>query len=178
VLTGPAAFTDLGGLLVDAVLARFRANGLEIPRTSGIVPAPVVWDDCQCGQLAVAVTRIVGSVDGRVEAFGPDGGAGTAPPPTAAMPTPPFLLGELQVAMLRCADATPTQDTLTAEAGQVHADAYWTTVAVACELERLRKAGEIEDYGLRDQPFLPAQGGCQGAQVNAVVGVEFLCPCP
>ena len=176
-LSGPAAFTDLGGLLVDAVLARFRTQGLEIPRTSGVVPAPVVWDDCACGQLAVAVTRISPSVNGQIEAFGGDPGTGLPPAPTVAMPTPPFLLGELQVAVLRCADATPTQETLTREAAQVHADAYWTTLAVVCELKRLREADEIEDYQLRDQPFLPAAGGCQGAQVNAAVAINFACPC-
>lgn len=178
-LSGPAAFTDLGGLLVDAVLARFRAQGLEIPRTYGVVPAPVVWDDCACGQLAVAVTRISPSVNAQIEALGGDTGTGLPAAPTVAMPTPPFLLGELQVAVLRCADAsgTPTPATLTREATQVHTDAYWTTLAVVCELKRLREADEIEDYQLRDAPFLPAAGGCQGAQVNATVAINFSCPC-
>jgi hypothetical protein len=179
-LAGPAAFTDLGGLLVDAVLARFRTHGLDIPVAAGVVPAPVVWDDCACGQLAVAVTRISPSVNALTEAFGGDPGTGGPPIPSSAMPTPPFLLGDLQVAVLRCADAsgTPSPEILAAEAVQVHTDAYWATVAVVCELQRLREAGEIEDYTLRDIPFLPAQGGCQGAQVNVTVAVNFLCPCP
>lgn len=179
-LTGPTAFPVLGGLLVDAVLARFRANSITIPQTYGVVPAPVVWDDCSCGQLAVAFTRISPSVNGQIESFGGDAGTGGPPIPTAAMPTPRFLLGELQVAVLRCADASgdPSSATLAREAAQVHADAYWTTVAVVCELKRLREADEIEDYQLRDQPFLPSQGGCQGAQVNAAVAVNLNCPCP
>ena len=178
-LTGPTAFPVLGGLLVDAVLARFRANGVTIPQTYGVVPAPDVWDDCSCGQLAVAFTRISPSVNGQIEAFGADTGTGLPAGPTVTMPTPPFLLGELQVAMLRCADTSgdPSSETLAREAAEVHADAYWTTLAVVCELKRLREAGEIEDYQLRDQPFLPAAGGCQGAQINAAVAINLNCPC-
>jgi hypothetical protein len=181
-LTGPTAFPVLGGLLVEAVLARFRANSVVTPPVAGVVPAPIVWDNCDClegGQLSVAVTRIAPSVNGQIESFGGDTGTGGPPIPTAAMPTPRFLLGELQVAVLRCADASgdPSSETLAREAAQVHADAYWTTLAVVCELKRLREADEIEDYQLRDQPFLPAAGGCQGAQVNAAVAINFSCPC-
>lgn len=179
-LSGPVAFPTIGGYLADAVKARLQANGLEVPDRVGVVPAPIVADDCQCGLLAVAYGRIVGSHDGRTEAgtsaAGPQGGVF----PTVALPWPSFLVGEFQVAVLRCADATgtPSAETLAAEADQVHADAYWTLVAVACELDRLKRTQEIEDYELRDDPFLPAQGGCQGAQVNAAVGVPFRCPCP
>ena len=66
---------------------------------------------------------------------------------------------------------------LDTEAGQVHADAYWTMVGVACELQRMLQDDEIIDYSLADEPFLPAQGGRQGAQVNASVSVPFTCPC-
>ena len=174
-LSGPAAFPAIGQRLVDAVLARFAAKGIEPPDRAGVVPAPIAADDCQCGLLAVAVARIVPSQDGKVE-----GVAQEFPPPTAAQPWMPFLLGEFQVAVLRCAttEATPSARTLSTEASGVHADAYWTMVAVVCELDRLRRAGDIEDYAVREQPFLPAQGGCQGPQLNVAVSVEFLCPCP
>jgi hypothetical protein len=174
-LTGDDAFGTLGQHLVDAVLAQFAAKGIEPPDRAGVVPAPIVADDCQCGLLAVAVARITPSQDGKVEGL-----AAEVQPPTAAQPWMPFLLGELQVAVLRCAttEATPSARTLSAEATGVHADAYWTMVAVVCELNRLRQAGEIEDYSVRDQPFLPAQGGCQGPQLNVGVSVDFRCPCP
>jgi hypothetical protein len=180
VLSGPTAFATIGNLLVDAVTARLRSEGLWTSgMTGGLVPAPIVWDDCRCGQLAVAFSRLAPSIDGRNEAFGGDPGTGVPATPTVAMPTPPFLLGELQVAVLRCADAsgTPSPDTLTAEATLGLADAHWTLVAVACELKRLLDANEIIDYTLRDTPFLPSAGACQGAQINATVTVPLQCPC-
>jgi hypothetical protein len=179
VLSGPSAFPTIGRQLVDAVTARLQANGLTVPDRASITPAPIVWDDCQCGLLAVAVPRIFGSHDGRAEITAAAAGPQGAPIPTSALPSPSFLVGEFQVAVLRCADATgtPSADTLAAEASEVHADGYWALVAVACELQRLREAGEIEDYTIGDTPFLPTQGGCQGAQVNATASVPFRCPC-
>lgn len=179
-LTGPTAFPTIGQNLLDAVVARFRTEGVTVPQTVGLVPAPVVWDDCDCGQLSVAVSRIVGSQDGRLESFGPEGGiGGGAAVPTRVMPTPPFLIGEFQVSVLRCSDASgdPSAVTLEAEARRGFADVHWTTVAVACELQRMLTVDDIEDYSLRDQPFLPSSGGCQGAQVNAAVSVNLFCPC-
>jgi hypothetical protein len=174
--TGPAAFPTIGGFLLDAVQARFASHGVPRLERAAVVPAPIVWDDCHCGLLAVAVTRISPSVDGRV---GADAGDIGIPAPTPAMPWPPFLLTDVQVAVLRCAtvEGDPSAEVLAAEGVQVHTDAYWTLVAVTCELDRLRRAGEIEDYVLRDQPFLPAAGGCQGSLLNAAVSVPFKCPC-
>lgn len=179
-LSGPAAFPTIGRYLVDAVTSRLRNAGLTVPDRASVVPAPIVADECECGLLAVAVARVVGSLDGRTEAAGIPVTSTGQPIPTEAMPWPPYLLGELQVAVLRCAttDGVPTAQQLADEADEVHADSYWTTVAVVCELDRLRRAKEIEDYLFGDEPFLPAQGGCQGAQVNVSVGVPFLCPCP
>lgn len=182
-LTGPTAFPVLGGLLVDAVLARFRAEGLTLPPRAGIVPAPIVADDCQCGLLAVAVPRIYGSDVALQDPIGggvPTGpGAGT-PYPADEIPT--FLNGEFQVVIMRCADipndGVPSAETLVREATEVHADAYWVQVAVSCELVRLTRAGEIVDYAIGDQPFIPNQGGCQGGQYNVTAAVQNVCPCP
>src|SRR5215216_3401826 len=166
-LSGPSAFTDLGDLLLAAVTARLRDNGLVVPDRIAVVPAPIVADDCSCGLLAVAVPRIYGSdialqdPAGGGVAAGP--GAGT---PYPADEVPSFLNGDLQIAVMRCADippdGTPTAETLAREAVTVHADAYWVQVAVSCELARLAQVGEIVDYALGDQPFIEPQGGCQG----------------
>lgn len=176
-LSGASAFPTVARYLLEAVVGRYQAAGLSVPDRVGLVPAPIVADDCDCGQLAAAFPRISPSVDGRVS--GGPGDVGVPEPPTVAIPTPPFLVAELQVAILRCATTqpTPSMETLAAEAGGVQADAYWTLVGVMCELQRLHAADLIEDYRFLEQPFLPAQGGCQGSQVNAQVSVPFLCPC-
>ena len=182
-LSGPTAFTDLGDLLLAAVAARLRDNGLDVPGRIAVVPSPIVADDCQCGLLAVAVPRIYGSDI----ALQDPGGGGVAAGPGAGTPypadeVPSFLNGELQVAVMRCTDippdGTPTAETLAREAIEVHADAYWVQVAVSCELARLTRIGEIIDYALGDQPFIPNQGGCQGGQYNVTVAVNATCPCP
>jgi hypothetical protein len=177
-LSGEAAFAQIGELLLAAILTRFQQHGISAPERVGLVPAPIVWDDCQCGQLAVTTPRIYGSAAPPLE--GPAGGPTGAPVPTEALPWPPFLVGEYQAAVLRCAttDPVPTTRVLQAEFQAAHRDAYWTLVAVACELHRLLELEEIVDYQLGDQPFLPAQGGCQGAQLNLTVTVPFWCPCP
>jgi hypothetical protein len=174
VLAGWDAFTIVGNHLVDAVQARLRDTPAGVPPRAGMVPSPIVWDQCDCGLLAVAVARIYPSV-------APPADAATVetPTPTAALPWPPFLVGQYQVAVLRCAttDAVPTADQLASEHEVVQRDAYETLVAVTCTLHALYEGGDIEDYEVADQPFLPAQGGCQGGQLNATVTVPFLCPC-
>src|SRR5215216_5949451 len=180
-LSGPTAFTDLGDLLLAAVAARLRDNGLDVPGRIAVVPAPIVADDCQCGLLAVAVPRIYGS---DIALQDPAGGGVSAGPgaatPYPADEIPTYLNGELQVALMRCADipddGVPSVETLTREAVEVHADAYWVQVAVSCELARLARAGEIIDYALGDQPFIPNQGGCQGGQYNVTAAVQNECP--
>src|SRR5215216_2257331 len=181
-LSGPTAFTDLGDLLLAAVAARLRDNGLDVPGRIAVVPSPIVADDCSCGLLAVAVPRIYGS---DVALQDPGGGGVAAGPgfgtPYPADEVPSFLNAEIQVAVMRCADippdGTPTAGTLAREAGEVHADAYWVQVAVSCELARLTRTGEIIDYALGDAPFIGPSGGCQGAQFNVTAAVPFLCPC-
>jgi hypothetical protein len=181
-LSGPAAFTDIGGYLLTAVEVRLRENGLEIPNRIAVVPSPIVADDCSCGLLAVTVSRIYGS---DIDLQDPVGGGVTSGPgfgtPYPADEIPTILNGELQVAIMRCAsipdDGTPDAETLAQEAVEVHSDAYWVQVAVACELARLKRTREIEEYALGDAPFIGPQGGCQGAQFNVTASVPFLCPC-
>jgi hypothetical protein len=182
-LSGPSAFVLVADNLLVAVRARLAENGVDIPNRIAVVPSPIVADDCQCGLLAVAVPRIYGSDTPLQD---PSGGAVPAGPgagsPYPADEIPSFLNGELQVAIMRCADippdGTPSAETLAAEAVQVHADAYWVQVAVSCELARLKAVREIDDYALGDQPFIPNQGGCQGGQYNVTVAVPAECPCP
>jgi hypothetical protein len=181
-------FPQVGDRLVGAVQARLAVTPAGAAGRATVVagrPELVAWDDCCKGLLYVATGRVYGS-----DSFPAERGAGTPGPGLAGGSTrvpewAGMLVAEMALVLVRCAAVPLEPDQLAvppatqrAEATTQDTDAYEALVAVVCELEAMRRAAEVDDYLVRDQPTVGPQGDCQGSQLNLLVAVPFLCPCP
>lgn len=146
------------------------------------------WDACDCdGLLLVTINRLYGThsfPDDTASALAVGVTAAGGPIASNVLPWASDVAAELSVQVLRCAQLPPegnlTVDSqvLTAESARAQLDAATVRTAVICLYAAMTAAGELEDYEVRDQPPLGPQGGCVGSQLNSVVSVPFLCPCP
>jgi hypothetical protein len=191
VATDPAlAFQRIAGRILDAVQAALDHTPAGRVGRAAIAAGTAdnaAWDACDCdGLLLLTINRHYGThafPDDTASALtvGPTGGGIIA---SNILPWAADLAAEISVQLLRCAAVPPDGSiavapaVLTAESERAQRDAYTVRTAVICLLDGMVQAGEIEDYEVRDQPPLGPQGGCVGTQLNTVVSVPFLCPCP
>jgi hypothetical protein len=168
---------DLAAALRDCVADTLEASATAgLPERVCVVPGAIAWDDCQCGQLAVTVTRLYPSNRFPQELSG----QGSDVPSRCGA----ALLGvDLTVQVVRCAPSPTDADpavacaALEATAQMVLDDAYWTRVGVVCCLRDLEDETTITDWLVRAQTPAGPQGGCVGSDLAVTVAVPYDCPC-
>ncbi|OFW55849.1 MAG: hypothetical protein A2Y75_05390 [Candidatus Solincola sediminis] len=135
-----------------------------------VTQGEVAWDECDCGQLSVAVTRVT-----TTETF-----------PAETQPRRPcgdIMMIELQVGIVRCVPSADVNGTappagdLTAAAGISFLDIYdirATTQDVLCTLV---DTNVIQDFFIGDQTSTGPLGGCGGSVLNVKVAFVHCMGC-
>lgn len=165
-LTGSVAFYTVAESLLLAVTVQLNGTTAGVPTRVGIMPGLIAWDDCECGQLAVNVTRLYD-----YDTF-PEERTLTNVYCTAA-----GVAAEITVQVARCApnpsnsDVSPSVEALRVSALGNIADAWEIQLAVICELQRLLDIRDISNFVVRDVITIGPEGGCVGAELHAVVGL-------
>lgn len=142
-----------------------------VPR-SCVITGEIAWDDCECGQLVVALATTFPYT----EFPNPDEGANQTPCGSPKWAT------TYTVSMLRCSpetdtEAPPTCEDLGAAARQSAADAVAVMNALRCCLRDLKRGREIIEYQIGTTTFVGAEGMCQGSATDVTVGILGGCPC-
>lgn len=166
-------FYEVGQLLVTNV-AQSLVDSVGGPvQRACVVPGDIVWDDCNCGLLAVTVLRWFLSDDFPESSSGFAASSNTRTTPCDL----PWLVGELHVQVVRCAP-TPGDNAvsvpcveLDAAAQILWSDAYVTITETVSTLCGLREADQIIDYVLGGQETRGPLGDCVGSDLTVQVGL-------
>ena len=177
-LKGPDGLYEITAELAASAQADLTAAGGRYDRACP-VPGAIAVDACECGLLAVSVTRTYLTSDFPTEQ-GAGGAAGAAPAgPCAAA----FLAADLTVQAMRCAPGPDSQGeppscpALAAAAREVTSDAWHVRRAVTCRLQDLLDGGQLIDYQVGAQSFMGPEGGCVGSALAVTVAVDNPCDC-
>lgn len=163
-ITGPLKWHTVAAALRDAIYAALTTK----PDRSGVVPAAIAWDECDCGLLAVSIARSHFS-----EEFPEELTLRTS----SADCDQPWEVAELVIQIIRCApnpvgdNLAPTVAALDASAQEVIRDAHETLYATKATLCQMRDDEDIVDYFLRTQEAQGPEGGCVGSELRVLVGL-------
>lgn len=161
------AILDVAGIVVSGC-----ALALENQSSGGLVKRQVItlgevaWDNCQCGQLALTITRIYLS-----QQF-PQDASRQQPCPTGAF------VADCSLSIVRCVPGPdqngnpPKSSELLTAAGIELQDAYFVWTTTECILKRLTDALPygLTDYVVIDQVPLGPLGGCAGTELHFKMG--------
>lgn len=170
-IRGPLGFYTVSQtLLVDIYDALSDSLG-GAPQRSCVVPGEIVWDQCNCGLLAISPRHWFVS-----DEF-PEGALGRG----VLRESPcdlPWLVGEITIQVVRCAP-TPEGATmisvpcskLDAAAQILISDAYVTLTETISTLCELKATDQIVDYVLGEQVTSGPEADCVGSELSVFVGL-------
>lgn len=136
------------------------------PQRSCVVPGEVVWDECQCGMLAVN-WRVVS----RSNTF-PASASETSQTSCAT----PYTTVQVGVTMLRCTAGmdengeAPTCAALEDDAFVMTADMVAIRGALGCCLQSMYRDGNLADWAMGQTISIGPQGGCDGSFTDLILG--------
>jgi hypothetical protein len=157
--------TGIGAAVRDALAD--TPDGIP-GRVCLLVPGAIAADGCDCGQLALSISRIFPSSSFPGEATVDEGAAGCPPPILAAMIT---------VSLFRCVPTVdddlepPSCEVLLASAVSWDADVAAIRRALACHLAELADRGVIVGYVIGATTPVGPSGACIGADTTVTIGV-------
>lgn len=169
----PTTFTNIVTGVGEAIYTEILATGggPEIKRKCLLVPGQIVWDDCQCGQLAQTITSVFPSnsfpapaTDQRTTACGPY-----------------MMVATVIVSMTRCTTVLaegadpPRCVTLMDEAVKLERDRYAMYHAAACALKSLRDVYQILEFAVGTATSVGPEGGCVGVELTYSIGIATDC---
>lgn len=162
-ILGPLKWYVVAETLRQAVHAELTIK----PDRSGVVPAAIAWDECDCGLLAVSVNQIFptevfpnlltepgGNCDATVEA------------------------GEIVLQIIRCApqpigdNLAPSVNALDASAQEINRDAFEMIKAVRETLCQMQEGRDIYAFLLRPLTAQGPSGACVGNELRVYVGLH------
>lgn len=176
----PLAIYGIAERLRECVHDRLGSTPEGAPPRSCVIAGSIAWDDCECGQLVVAMRRQYFSSNFPNEAPAPPA------PPGHGRCGPPLLVAEYVISILRCAPSggddpnPPTCEALDAAAQSAAHDAWAVRWGAHCCLKEWRGSNDpevsITDFLFRGQPFVGPMGMCQGSELTVLVGIINACP--
>lgn len=181
-MTDPLAAYTLAERIRVCAHDRIAATAAGAPDRSCVIAGGIAWDNCECGQLTVAIREAFFSQN-----F-PSPAATTADQFGTGRCGHPIIGFDLTVTMLRC---VPTGDNETppacadlAATAQVFAiDAAAVRDGVLCCLQNmLREKNEfgvptITGFTVGGQRFVGPEGSCGGSALDLSIGILNRCPC-
>lgn len=173
----PFAAYDIAERLRDCIIPFLAMTSSGVPPRTCIITGQIAWEDCECGQLVVAVDD-----GGEVTSF-PDQQEPRSRTPGCG---PAVFTWNYVISMLRCAPdgEPPSCDQLNAAARVSIEDAWAVRAGVICCLNDLIKTRQangttyLKDYTLGRQAFVGPQGMCQGSEQPLTIAMKNGCyPC-
>lgn len=180
----PDGVYDIAERLLDCALAAVTDTPSGAPGRACVVHGAVAWDDCECGQLTVAIAGISPSAQFPTLAL--------APGPSGPMQSrcgAPLLVIEYNVTMLRCmattddAGSAPPCDLLGSDAQIAARDAWAVRTGIVCCLQEMRTerdergATYISEWTTGVQSMVGPAGRCGGSNLQVFVGIQNGCNC-
>jgi hypothetical protein len=164
--------------ILHAIIDALEDAETGVPDRACVVPGSnVAWDQCDCGQLAVVVTRSFPSVTFPQEASA----AATA---SFAGNCVPLVVAEITISLVRCvpgptdAGDPPSCEALSEAARLQEIDAHAVRTAVQCHLvAEETEHRRITNFVIRGQQRVGPEGGCAGSELLVTVGKIDACPC-
>jgi hypothetical protein len=178
----PFAVFDIAVHIKECVLEWLAITGSGVPERACVVSGEVAWDDCECGQLTVAI------VD-EFESSGTSLARSVTDTPGRRACGPPLYTANYIVTILRCAPtgtntAPPTCEELEAFARGATEDAWAVRAGVICCLDdaisqRLPNGTKLyRDFVVGTQTRVGPQGACGGSALPVAVTIDNGCyPC-
>lgn len=178
----PLAVSDIAHHIKNCVLEWLETTSTGLPERACVISGELAWDECECGQLTVAVLNEFESVDTNI----PRSGTET---PGRRSCGPPLYTINYMVTMLRCAPTgtntePPTCDELEAFERMTTEDAWAVRAGVICCLDeaistRLPNGTKLyRDFVVGTQTRIGPQGACGGSQLPVSVTIDNGCyPC-
>lgn len=143
----------------------------DVNRFCPVVPGEVVWDTCDCGQLAQTITSVTPS--------------NTFPAPALDARTTPCgpqqVVVSVTLSLTRCVPVlddngqAPSCDALGAAALCLEQDRVSVRHGVTCYLRDRRDAYEITDFVVGAATSVGPQGGCAGVELAYSFGLANVC---
>lgn len=162
------AILEVAGIIVSGCAAALTAqsSGGAVNR-SFVTLGEVAWDNCQCGQLALTITRIYLS-----QTFPQDASRQQTRCPTG------YVVADCSLSIVRCVPGPdtngnpPKEAALTAAAGIELQDAFVVWDKTECILMTMYSATPygIMEYIMLDQTSLGPQGNCGGTELHFKIG--------
>lgn len=178
----PFAAYDIGVKIKACVLERLAMTTDGVPDRACVVAGEIAWDNCECGQLTVAMNT-------NFEAVSTNVARSATETPGRRSCGPPLFVINYTVTILRCAPtgtntAPPTCDELEAYARGASEDAWAVRAGVICCLDeaisqRLPNGTKLyRDFVIGTQTWVGPQGACGGSALPVAVTIDNGCyPC-
>lgn len=178
----PFAVYDIGVHIKDCVMERLAITTDGEPDRACVVAGEIAWDNCECGQLTVAMNSAY-------EAVSPNVPRSTTETPGRRSCGPPLFTINYTVTILRCAPTgtntePPSCDALEAFARGAAEDAWAVRAGVICCLDeaisqRLPNGTKLyRDFTVGTQTWVGPQGACGGSALPVSVTIDNGCyPC-
>lgn len=162
-LTGPFAFYSVMTDLLETLRVRLADTVAGVPERLCVVPGEIAWDGCECGQLAISLSRVYLS-----ESFPAEVSLHHA----ASQCNHPYVVGTMAAQLVRCAPTVQGDElvvscaALDESAQVVVSDMYQMLTGVARRLCELTELDTIDNYIIREQISVGPQGMCVGSELR------------
>lgn len=178
----PLAVFDIAMHIKDCILPWLETTSKGLPERACVISGEVAWDNCECGQLTVAMQSEYEAASSNVPR------SGTATPGRREC-DPPLYTANYLVTMVRCAPTgtstkPPTCKELEDFARTSTEDAWAVRAGVICCLsaairEKLPNGTKLYvDFVVGTQTRIGPQGACGGSQLPVSVTIHNGCyPC-
>lgn len=178
----PFAAFDIAEHIKDCVLDWLETTSKGLPERACVISGETAWDNCECGQLTVAIQNEFESSAANIPR------SSTTTPGRRAC-GPPLYTINYMITMVRCAPTgtstkPPTCDELEVFARMATEDAWAVRAGVICCLDeaiskKLPNGTKLyEDFVVGTQTRIGPQGACGGSQLPVAVVIQNGCyPC-
>lgn len=168
--------------LLDCASDRLEETSEGVPARVCVLTGPIAWDECQCGQLSVAITNSYPSSN-----F-PTPSANTAASFGSGRCGEPINVFTLTASMLRCVPVSddagnpPSCEALAASALVSVEDAFAVRAGILCCLTTMLRERDLNGtsvimgFTVGSQDFVTG-GMCGGSVMTVQVGILSFCPC-
>lgn len=175
----PFAGFDIAKRLKECIEPYLEGTTSGLPPRRCVHVGAIAWDDCECGQLIVAVQDA-----GEITSFPDD-----QTPKSRRGCGPAMFTWNMDISILRCApegenDGPPSCEDLQAAARVSIEDAWAVRAGVICCLNEAKRnrlpngTTEIQDYIMNRQTFVGPMGLCQGSLLSVTITMKNGCyPC-
>lgn len=130
----------------------------------------IVWDNCECGQLAISENRRFPSMSFPLDEIDHQAACGS-----------PWLVSDLTLSLARCMPVgnqrPPTPEALSSAAYQLDLEIAALRRAVECCLDEAYNSHELQAYQIGGTTIIGPQGACVAADTQILIGASNGCGC-